>query len=135
MSYRRSPLSFGDAATVLGELSSRTDLLARVKKEPISTWVLDPDSRSYLFPISGILEFEGSGYLLCFRGEFFEIKTEAFGNRVAFYKKPEPTASTVAEVQKAFLAAIAVYDEDEQLPVVAFGPPVFVDSYKNLWRN
>ncbi|HZY17519.1 MAG TPA: hypothetical protein VFE82_03510 [Ramlibacter sp.] len=139
MSYRYEPPTFGDVVAILEDAVVRPDVLARLQRQfvPGLWWSVDRSSRSYVLPMDGQLEFEGSGYLLYFRGEFFEFKVEPFGARVAFYQPPQPVHSTVAEVQAAFAQEIAVYARGAPASLEPLNEqsPIFVGTYEELWKR
>jgi len=139
MHYRFLPLTFRDVARILTDTSkARPDLHARLECQPVSLlwWVVDERSDSYLLAFDGHLEFEGSGFLFYFCGDFFELKVELFGNRVAFYNQPITSSSVILEIQAAFAQAITVYGrngEGHRAPVEPVVPN-FVRSSSCIQR-
>jgi hypothetical protein len=117
MGYRFAPFLFRDVSRVLSDAAESPQLRERIARQPVSGrwWVLDESSISYLFSLDGEL-MEGPGYLLRFGNDFFEVKAEPFGNRVAFREGLKP-ATDEDKVQTAFSAAIRVYGRNGEGPM------------------
>lgn len=132
MTYAYLPLTFGDVASILEDAAQHPDLLKRLRREIASHWVLDKQANSYLHILNADLERELGGFLLFFKGNFYEVKADIWGERVAFYKPTGLIDSENAAVQEAFLEAIRIYGVPGERSGNYSANPVFVDSYEDL---
>jgi len=126
-------------AAILEDAAQYPDLLKRLKRGIVSHWVLDKQANSYLHALigDGIYSAEEClfvDFFLFFKGNFYEIKSDIFGERAAFYKPTGLTDSENAAVQEAFLEAIRIYGGPGQRTDYSANP-VFVDTYEKLWRS